>query len=235
MGMYDYIICKRPLPGTAPAWLKPDTQFQTKDISCLMETYEIIEDGRLKQTGGMFGDVEHQFLTDFTDTIDFYDSNWCSLAYGATFTSNGEDSESVEYRATFVNGVLTDLIQTEYERKPALSRQTYQELDSKFTDTKPEINLTTPKIGDELWVLWGGNSTPGYPAKVVAKTELEIAAITTQYGKEKLEVLWIPSLGNTLFHSQQDAEAQRGFEKGIDQQKREYVQQLLSEKQGATV
>jgi hypothetical protein len=43
MGMFDNLICKYPLP-------RPEMQtceFQTKDLECVLDSYEITEDGRL--------------------------------------------------------------------------------------------------------------------------------------------------------------------------------------------
>ena len=46
MGMFDDIKCKRVMPdGFDGEW------FQSKDLECLLNTYEITDDGRLIQIG----------------------------------------------------------------------------------------------------------------------------------------------------------------------------------------
>jgi hypothetical protein len=108
MGMYDNIICNFPLEGEdnkLDGW-------QTKDLQCLLETFTITEDGRLLNSEGK-EDL-------YTGTIDFYMSNWAAHAHGVSFTANGEDLRSVEYRAEFKNGVLLELEKTQDESKPAL-------------------------------------------------------------------------------------------------------------------
>lgn len=47
MGMYDDIICRYPLPTTPPSWATPDHRYQTKDLECRMDLYEIRDDGTL--------------------------------------------------------------------------------------------------------------------------------------------------------------------------------------------
>ena len=42
MGMFDYIKCHYDLPGLGK---RPDLNFQTKSLDCLMDNYEIREDG----------------------------------------------------------------------------------------------------------------------------------------------------------------------------------------------
>lgn len=68
MGMFDNLRCKFPLPGVMPA--AGDLQFQTKSLDCLMDDFEIREDGslwhqqydvRVEQTpDSFFGCVIHQ-------------------------------------------------------------------------------------------------------------------------------------------------------------------------------
>jgi hypothetical protein len=43
MGMFDYLACKHQLPMKDAA----TRQFQTKDLECMMDNYEIREDGTL--------------------------------------------------------------------------------------------------------------------------------------------------------------------------------------------
>jgi hypothetical protein len=45
MGMFDTVYCKYPLPDARDQ----DLEFQTKDLECLLDTYTIAEDGRLRR------------------------------------------------------------------------------------------------------------------------------------------------------------------------------------------
>lgn len=45
MGMFDTIICKHPLPDAGPP--DGDGLFQTKDLACHLNIYEITAEGRL--------------------------------------------------------------------------------------------------------------------------------------------------------------------------------------------
>lgn len=113
MGLYDYVVCDLPLPGTKPKWLRPGHQFQTKDTPCqYMKTYTIGADGIL--IGPEDGPL------DYTGTIEFGCTNrtggWGDVVYSA----NGEDVEDASYRAIVVGGRVTSLDQTHYERHPAI-------------------------------------------------------------------------------------------------------------------
>jgi hypothetical protein len=50
MGMFDELKVRHHsiLPGP-PAWLKPDATFQTKDLDCNLDLYEIDADGVLRR------------------------------------------------------------------------------------------------------------------------------------------------------------------------------------------
>jgi hypothetical protein len=48
MGMYDYVICRYPLPTLPPAFVKSgDHQYQSKSLDCQMALYEIRDNGTL--------------------------------------------------------------------------------------------------------------------------------------------------------------------------------------------
>jgi hypothetical protein len=47
MGMFDYIICRYPLPGKPPSFIDADHQFQTKDFDCYLDLYIVSETGKL--------------------------------------------------------------------------------------------------------------------------------------------------------------------------------------------
>lgn len=162
MGLYDHITVKMPLPGKKPDFVKNPTehQYQTKDLDCAMLDYVIDEPGWLRDSNGV--------VTDDTVDIDFYDSNSVASAYGMLFTRNGEDYESVEYRAQVVNGMVRSIEQTEYTREPALP---YSECNTK---DKPSAKMAQWKerqaedlVGRNMYLLYGGSDS-GTDVKVVA-------------------------------------------------------------------
>lgn len=225
MGMYDQIICRADLPDRPEAFKSLDHRFQTKDFACQMNLFEITDDGRLKQTEDMFGAIEHEFF-DHTGELNFGSSNWSACAYGITFTRSGEDHEDVDYRAIFVKGKLTEVIQTQYKREPALSREIYASLDAKFEADAPQINLTPPKIGDEMFLQYGG-SIKGFSVKLLAQTKKKWAFSDENDG---IETIHPEFFGHLLFHSKEDSEAYNNFGKDMNEQKAEYCQQLLQAK-----
>lgn len=112
MGMYDEIVCRHPLPGTPPAFVRDGHRFHSKDLECILAVYEITTDGRLcyaGETDHWSSRLSDDELAGFHGTIDFYTSNWSAIGYGHTFTPGGEDFEDVRYRAYFTNGTLDRL------------------------------------------------------------------------------------------------------------------------------
>src|SRR5690348_10030584 len=95
MGMFDEVICEHPLPGTPPDFIEAGHPFQTKDLDCAMDVYQITADGRLmieaydiedqsdpNETGwrravGCMTRVNQRWevVPDFTGTICFYSGN----------------------------------------------------------------------------------------------------------------------------------------------------------------
>src|SRR5579875_1775245 len=107
MGLFDDIHCDYPLPGNPPAFVAKQPDFQTKDLDCCMEHFTITTDGKLRRDSGP------DDMGDFTGTVEFYTSNIVASGPGV-YTRNGEDAESVGYRAVFVHGRVIEL--TEMER-----------------------------------------------------------------------------------------------------------------------
>lgn len=214
MGMYDYVVCRYPLPTAPPFWATPDQQYQSKSLQCRMDVYEIrddgtlwiedydiedqserarwktahpgqtlpkeLTDGPLSVLAGCMSRVNKRWVQQcFHGVVEFYHSNWCSVAYGIVFTPDGADHESVTYEATFVDGVVTGIIETEREREPSLSREVYRQLDDMFEEDKPLIDLSEPEIGAQMYVLWGSVNLglDGYPAKLIAKTKRDWAFV----------------------------------------------------------
>jgi hypothetical protein len=264
MGMYDYIICRYPLPTVPPSWATPDQRYQSKSLDCRMDLYEIRDDGTLwieeyeiedhserarwkaehpgeelpkeladyplSALAGCMSRVNKRWVhRRFNGVIEFYHSNWSSAAYGIVFTPDGSDHESVTYEATFVNGAVTTITETEREREPSLSREIYDQLDSVFQEEEPTVDLSEPEVGAEMYVLWGSinRKLDGYPAKLIAKTKRDWAFAVKH---DKIETIDPHQLGNCLFHSEADAKARRTWEHQVWDRKTEYCKQLIQSK-----
>lgn len=227
MGMYDFIVCRYPLPTVPPEFTKGDYhRYQSKSLDCIGATYEITEDGQIRQSdAGMFQSLFDHDPFDFSGIIEFYDSNWCSAAFGITFTVDGEDYESVTYEATFF-GTVKKIVETERERKPSLSRAVYDRVNGMFEEDKPVIDMAEPEVGAEMYVLWGSidRNMEGYPVKLIAKTSRDWAFVGPD---EKIETIHPGQLGNCLFHSEADAKAQRAHEHWLWDRRTEYCKELL--------
>lgn len=176
MGMYDYVICEYPLPGNPPEWAK---EFQTKDLDCQMDTYTITADGRL---------VGNEDLSDFTGTIEFYDSNVVASGPG-TYTQNGEDAQWAEYRAIFVVGKLSELreIENRRERAAKYKPREYPRLtdeDRQSIGARREESL----IGKTMWLWWGSLNPDyqGYSVTVIAENSKEWVAQSADGSFEKV-------------------------------------------------
>ena len=197
MGMYDYVVCRAPLPGVSPKWMKDGHPFQTKDFDCQMETYTIEADGRFS-------------LPDFTGVIGFYDSN--IVASGpALYTRDGEDIESVEYIAEIANGVLTNLGQVDYtaqaafpfsKQHPGYKPPTAEEIKSWHELQEQDW------AGKRLYVLWGGQET-GYWVRVKLQRGRQVCVEheeDSRFHKQgDLELLGMEGIGRTIWESEENA------------------------------
>lgn len=209
MGMYDYIKCKMKLPGKPPSFVTPDYLFQTKDFACQLATYEIDVNGKI-------ADIE-----DWTGELRFYSSNWSRVAYGLTFTKNGEDYESVEYKATVINGVAVKIEELEKTRKPALSNQVYDEAEANYQE--PEIDMSAPKAGQTMWLQYGGGDK-GREITIALISPISFAYID-EHGVIRAE--YLNFLGSLLFHSKDDCEKVKNAEQSYRQQMQEYFQSII--------
>lgn len=215
MGMFDYIKCKMNLPDSPPSFVTPDYQFQTKDLECMMETYEIDANGKIEG------------LEDWTGEISFYNDNGAVWSDGLIFTRDGRDYESVEYKATVINGVVTDIAEVEKERKPALSRSVLDEVDKKFGNIEqPDIDMSEPEIGQKMWLQHGG-ADKGREITIKLKSENQVAYIDE---RGNIQSEYLSHLGHLLFHSKADCEKVKSHDKAVQRQKAEYLQNLISEK-----
>lgn len=265
MGMYDYIVCRYPLPTVVPEFIKSnDHHYQSKSLDCRMDVYEIRDDGTLwleeydvedqsehakwkaahpgeklpkeladdpiSALAGCMSRVNKRWVQQrFSGVIEFYDSNWCASAYEIDFTPDGSDHEGVTYEATFLDGAVVKIEETERSREPSLSVGVYHQLDSMFQEDEPVIDTAEPGVGAEMYVLWGSinRNLDGYTAKLVAKTSRDWAFVGRH---EKIETIDPCQLGNCLFHSESDAKARRSWEHQLWDRKTEYCKELLRAK-----
>ena len=202
MGMYDEIECEYPLPGNPPAWIKSGHRFQTKDLSCLMETYTIEADGTFSEP-------------EYTGELGFYTSNVVGTGPG-TYTKDGEDAESVAYRAVIVGGVLSSITETEHTREPAwpVARQINRHRRVEVA-AKPEI---VPVVGMRLYVLMGSLAEPkGYWGRVVAVGRRHICLESEGDGGYSrpgdLEVHYLSDVGRLITDDDRAAIAARRAER----------------------
>lgn len=142
MGMFDWISCDYPLPNEPPEFCrKPGYQFQTKDLGCTMAEYRITEAGRLVLVRRGWCDHEEPPVADIDQNIhgevEFYSSNITGSGPGL-YTKNGEDAESVDYKAIFIHGQLHSILETERTKKLALpsSRQGVHTFRRSITDAE---------------------------------------------------------------------------------------------------
>lgn len=192
-----------------------------------MAAYRITADGRLLQTAEMFGKLDKPEDVPFTGVVEFYNDNACASAFGHLFTRDGEDYESVAYEATFNKGMVTEIVETEHVREPALSSAFYREADEVIDKDAPKIDETEPEVGAQLWRLWGGFDSKPYPATLVVKTAVEWA-LTDERGR--VEQAHPSDMGRILFRTKEDAEAAGRWRKESWERKTQWCKERLAEK-----
>lgn len=121
MGMFDTLYCDYPLPDNEVQ----HEDFQTKDFSCVLDTYRITTDGRLHhEPDNELTDDETLFreadYIDFQGAIKFYtfierpfEPPLWTFAEG-TDEPQGQvvEMEWYEYHAMFVEGIVTQIVRT---------------------------------------------------------------------------------------------------------------------------
>jgi hypothetical protein len=226
MGMFDYLKCDYHLPGEKVELVD---EFQTKAFDCTLATMLITEEGRIvvindpeSRRLGTAEDVDH-----YTGTVAFYGSNVVASGPSGHYTRNGEDSEYVCFEATFVDGQLTEIEQTEYERHPVLSSKEMPSWDSYRKGS--ELNEEDSFLGQTLFVCWGGfgsieDEDRGYEAEVVYETDKELC-LKKKSGT--LELVDRHQIGNCLFKDFDEAKANEDYliEKK-EEAKKEYERKL---------
>lgn len=192
MGMFDYVTCHRDLlPGNPPAFIQAEGhEFQTKELIGYLSSYEIRDNKLIGEDGEVTG----------TFSLRFYSSNIVGADSGYCFTDQGEDWDSVEYVAEFIEGELKSIVETERECGKALP---VAEMHWESQDMpEPEIDKTEPKIGATLFLQYSGG-VHGFPVRLLAKTNRKWVLTDPE---EDIIVMWPDDFGRLLFHSQADSE-----------------------------
>ena len=203
MGMFDEIRCEYALPGTIPTFVDGNHWFQTKDLPDLaLSKFVIGSNGTLERDEDLSGD---ESMCNFSGSVEFYTSNIVASGPGI-YTRNGEDQESTDYTAIFSHGELESIIQTSYERKPALPvsmmrgmYDTPTESDKATCKTRQEESL----IGRTMCVWYGGSTLLPKTVEVIAEGPKEWCV---RYEDESLELISRWSRDRTFFDSKEDGQ-----------------------------
>jgi hypothetical protein len=218
MGMFDNIRCEYPLPGHPPA-NAAELDFQTKDLESLLQTYVITPAGVLQLDGAN---------VHFSGTVDFYWSNIVASGPGI-YTHDGEDAHHLEYQALFIDGKVTRMEETENRKEPALA---FSERDFGIPMLTPEERAEQEKryaeslLGRTICIWWGGDSSEGYAARVVAESDKELV-LQTEAGK--FEIIHRHMRDHTFFDSYEDGKRDRDERKADwDRRKAEYEEKVAA-------
>jgi hypothetical protein len=195
MGMFDIIVSEYPLTVNMQ-------NFQTKDLDCTLAEYKIDKDGNLFLT---CFDGSPDIKQDFTGTINFYQSTISASGPGL-YTSNGEDYESVEYEANFLEGKLTYIEMVEWKIGPALKS-------SQMSHYRSSIQPKTYKEKDKVYVMWGGSESGKY-CTVLAADDDPRGKYCMKYDKpdqlsKGMFLIHKGSEGNLIFDSEEQALQER--------------------------
>lgn len=133
---FDNVVCRYPLPGNVPDFLKKKPWFQTRDLYGGMNDYEITKDGVVKP-------VIDSGLLDFCrelglemdaplrwkrKRLEIYASNISSGrpmpdgSYGYT-TFDGQEMCDITYVVNIRNSVVSSIRELHRRTEPALNRQ----------------------------------------------------------------------------------------------------------------
>lgn len=154
MGMFDDIKCEYPLPQPEePKGFTGEIYFQTKDLECCLDKYQIREDGTL-----WIQTVEYEY----PENVDNEDLSWGdikldikekmsrwdpvkttrSINMHSAIDGDGEYDYWIVYEVTFLDGkvIKTDLIK--FEARPNAERKRQKEEDIKKWKTWLEYTKT---------------------------------------------------------------------------------------------
>lgn len=204
MGMFDYLRCEYPLPGTQLEFIE---EFQTKDFGRTLSVISIDSDGNLDRN--------------YTGQVNFYGSNTVASNHAGVYTTNGEDSEWAEYKATFIDGKLTNIKQISYERQPALSVSEMKERQR----LESELNRDDSFVGKKIFQLWGQQSlSEGQYVDVIAESPRELCI---RKSDGSLELTQRFGIGSILFKDKDEAQRIRDFDENeMQKEKLEYESKI---------
>jgi len=207
--MFDYVKCDYPLPGKPVEFVD---EFQTKDLGCTLETITITQDGK----------ISPEEYDNFTGEIEFYGNTISACGPLGQYTYDGEDAESVTFKAIFVDGKLIDIQQLHYEREVALSSK---DMPNFFERGKgSELKENDSFVGKKLFLLWGGvELKDGYYVEVVYESDKQLV-----YENEgRLELIYRSDIGRLLYKDEEEARIDREFAKQKrEDDRREYARKL---------
>lgn len=120
MGMYDHLTCKYPLPLVGAN----ERHYQTKDLECMLDNYEIREDGTLwheaydsrfeEDEKAFFGfyiyhDNKRWEVVEYTGEVRFYDFLPSAKTKAQKFSDGNSGDGWIEWSAYFHEGKLKEL------------------------------------------------------------------------------------------------------------------------------
>lgn len=213
MGMFDWVQCDYPLPGTKLEFVD---KFQSKSFDCVMSNLKILENGDLEGAGI------------FTGTITFYGCNIVAAGPAGEYTKNGEDVERVTYEVSFTDSKLKEISQVHYQRYAALaSKEMPKPGNYKKGST---LNEKDSFLGQKLYVLWGGRDE-GHEIEVVYETDRQLCV---KDEKGMLELMHQSQIGSTIFKDVAEAKADREYFKDQIEKEKSNYQKKLAEKRIAS-
>lgn len=214
MGMFDNVDCAYYLPDYPEDW--PRNTFQTKDLDCQLDDYVISADGKLLKDGE---------LVNYTGAVDFYNSNFCACSHGVTFTSQGEDYQSFDYKALFQHGHLLCLELTSTEREPALPTSwRWEHAASSCLYQEPRKPKPESLLNRRLFLQWGGLAAIGYYVTVMQENERDLVC---QDDSGKIEIVGSYQYGNCLHEDEESCIAAKHARDKQYQVEREAYQEAL--------
>jgi len=125
MGMYDNILCKYPLPLPEDTMGYTPREFQTKDLDCMLDLYEIREDGTL-----WLREAEREYIAENPNGKTFSERMfkvnevrvwWTELKLTQTIKmydyqdTEGQYDYSSSFQVTFVDGIITKIKLEEFK------------------------------------------------------------------------------------------------------------------------
>ena len=139
----------------------------------------------------------------------------------ALYTSKGEDYESVEYKAIFVNGKIASINQVSYETKPAWPIKKLRLFEPRSEEDKAaeKARENESLIGKKVYVLYGGQEK-GYYSTVVAENTKQWCL---QKDDGEFELMYRSQRDNLVFDTEDEALSHKNERKAKwDKEAQEY-------------